>query len=108
MLSSVTLLLLLPQINLLGDGQMQHRMRYCSNCGATVRAVKNSTSHTFHLLMSVLTCGLWLIVWGVTAAAHTSQGLACIRCGANIPTIASPQSLRPRKIFVVLGALAVF
>lgn len=34
------------------------------------RAVTNQpirTSHTFHLLMTVFTCGLWLPVWGCMA-----------------------------------------
>lgn len=35
----------------------------------TVWKERKQTSHTFHLLMSVLTCGLWaLFVWGPMAA----------------------------------------
>lgn len=28
---------------------------------------RNRTSHVFHLLMTLLTCGLWLPVWAVVA-----------------------------------------
>ncbi|MFC6091180.1 hypothetical protein [Saccharothrix lopnurensis] len=32
------------------------------------------TNHAFHLVMTLLTCGLWLIVWVVVAIANSGKG----------------------------------
>jgi hypothetical protein len=32
--------------------------------------VPNRTSHTFHLIMTLLTCGLWLPVWALVTVLN--------------------------------------
>lgn len=36
---------------------------YCRTCEAPVLAVKRTPSHVLHLLLSVVTAGLWILVW---------------------------------------------
>ena len=39
------------------------RHRYCPNCQANVKAVKNQPNHTMHLILTFVTFGLWMFVW---------------------------------------------
>lgn len=41
------------------------------NAGRPVRYYK--TSHGFHLIMSLVTLGLWLPVWGIMAIANSTR-----------------------------------
>lgn len=34
---------------------------------------KKSTNHILHLIMTVLTCGLWLLVWGITMRSNDAH-----------------------------------
>jgi hypothetical protein len=38
--------------------------------GYSVTRYRKSTSHTFHLLMTLITCGLWLPVWAIVSMWH--------------------------------------
>lgn len=60
-------------------GSIQSR-RYCPNCGCDVLALSNSVNHVLHLILSVLTGGLWLLVWVLMAARV--KDWRCSRCGA--------------------------
>lgn len=37
-------------------------------------AVSRGSDHTFHLLMTVFTCGLWLPIWVVMEIVSSSRG----------------------------------
>lgn len=58
----------------------RHAPGYCHHCGRTVLAVANTPSHVLHLLLSVVTAGLWIPVWIVIALATDSRG-RCPDCG---------------------------
>lgn len=60
-------------------GSIQSR-RYCPNCQSDVLAVSNSVNHVLHLLLSILTGGLWLLVWLLMAASV--KDWRCSRCWA--------------------------
>ena len=34
---------------------------------------KKTTSHVMHLLLTIVTCGLWLLVWGVVSRSNTQH-----------------------------------
>ena len=53
---------------------------YCRNCGKNTLHLQPSTSHVLHLLLSICTFGLWLIVW--VLLAHNNQEV-CSICGTK-------------------------
>lgn len=40
-----------------------YSQKYCNNCDKNVLAVRKSTNHILHLLLSLLTVGLWIPIW---------------------------------------------
>ena len=55
---------------------------YCDDCDRYVRASKEKTvNHVLHLLLTVLTCGLWAVIWLLAGAASLSERYRCPRCG---------------------------
>ncbi len=55
-------------------------MNQCKTCKKMTMHVAPSTSHVLHLLMSIITVGLWLPVWFIVAASNQSQA-QCTVCG---------------------------
>lgn len=55
-------------------------MHYCKCCKGMRMHLQPSTSHVLHLLMSLLTLGIWIIVWALSAMANASQK-TCSVCG---------------------------
>ena len=43
---------------------------------------ERKTSHVFHLLMMLLTCGAWMIVWGLVLIIPDSY--VCPICGTRV------------------------
>ena len=59
---------------------MDQTSRKCKRCG-TVLATRQGTSHIFHLILSVITCGLWLPVWALSCVKI--GGWRCSKCGGR-------------------------
>lgn len=55
---------------------------YCKNCGKKVRIERPSTSHVLHLILSVLTCGLWIPIW--ILCSIRIGGWRCVSCGSIV------------------------
>ena len=55
------------------------QMMKCQQCGKATRHVGNRPNHILHLLLSLITVGLWLIPWFLISAA--SGGMSCEACG---------------------------
>lgn len=53
---------------------------YCSICEKKTVHNAKKTNHILHLLLSVLTAGLWLIVW-LFVADNNSHKRVCANCG---------------------------
>ena len=53
---------------------------YCKACQKHVMAQKNAPNHLLHLILTVLTFGLWAVVWLIIAIT-TSGGYRCTQCG---------------------------
>jgi ribosomal protein S14 len=57
-----------------------HTMHFCKRCGRPTPHVQPATHHVFHLLMCVLTLGLWVGIWVLAGVANSSQR-TCAVCG---------------------------
>jgi hypothetical protein len=73
----------------MGDGHGLERKpgearekQWCPECKKYVLAVRPKTYLMLNLLLSVLTMGLWLIVWACTADLSTRKPHQCPACGA--------------------------
>jgi len=54
---------------------------YCKQCDAQRVVFRKGTSHILHLILSVLTGGIWLIVWLLLAVKI--GGWRCQTCGST-------------------------
>lgn len=57
----------------------------------TVTKTRTSANHSLHLFLSVMTCGLWLLVWPIVAATGK-------RTKTVTTTSVQPSDLRPQNI----------
>jgi len=56
---------------------------YCKNCQRETMHEQPKTSHVLHLLLSIITAGIWIIVWLIVAANNNSQA-QCTVCGREV------------------------
>ena len=57
--------------------------RWCGHCQSAVLATGTTPNHVLHLLLSLLTFGLWLPVWLLICAGKVG-GYRCTRCGMHV------------------------
>lgn len=55
-------------------------MKNCKNCGRPTLHLQPRTSHVLHLLLALLSFGLWIIIWFVIAQNNSNQS-TCTQCG---------------------------
>lgn len=54
---------------------------FCKTCNRQVVVFRKGTNHILHLLLSLLTFGLWIIIWiGVSVKFG---GWRCTQCGSS-------------------------
>lgn len=56
--------------------------KHCKHCGCRVLAERPGTNHVLHLLLSILTAGLWLLIWFMASVKF--GGWRCTRCGGKV------------------------
>lgn len=61
---------------------IEYSTGFCEQCDENVKMQRSTPNHIFHFVMSVLTCGLWLLVWLSVASEKTPW--ICSRCGAKL------------------------
>ena len=61
---------------------IENSQKFCDRCNDYVLATKKSTNHILHLLLSILTCGIWILVW--IAVSMKVGGWRCSRCGSPV------------------------
>ena len=66
--------------------------RYCLACDSPVLAEKQRPAHVLHLLLTLLTGGLWLIVWLGLSLPSTPR---CPHCGSGNTLGHVPRAARP-------------
>lgn len=55
-------------------------MKHCTACRANTQHLRPSTSHVLHLILALITLGLWIPVWLLVAVSNSTQG-QCSQCG---------------------------
>lgn len=54
---------------------------YCNQCGKKVVVFRKGTNHILHLIMTLLTAGLWLFIW--IGSCIKFGGWRCNECGSG-------------------------
>jgi hypothetical protein len=80
----------LSRIEIMGQKQTQ---KYCKYCEDYVLATRRETNHILHLLLTLITGGIWFIIW-IIVAMNTDKW-RCTQCGSIVTTSRPP---RPEKI----------
>lgn len=57
---------------------------YCSYCRRRVRCQKKVPAHLVHAIMTVLTAGIWLLVWICLCFANLPTPYRCDKCGSIV------------------------
>lgn len=60
----------------------KHAPRYCRSCDQRVLGVASTPNHVLHLLLTLITVGLWLPVW-LLIALFSDQSFRCPQCGGK-------------------------
>ncbi len=58
---------------------MEYTSKYCKYCGQQRKFERPGTNHILHLILSILTVGLWIPVWILSAIKI--GGWRCSFCG---------------------------
>lgn len=75
--------------------------RYCPTCRENVPSLRQPTNNILHLALSVVTVGLWIPVWILSAM---NKPYVCQRCGSVTTTLLDRILLWVLIGFVVLLA----
>jgi predicted nucleic acid-binding Zn ribbon protein len=70
---------------------------YCKNCKKNTVQLKQKANHILHLLLSVVTVGVWLIVW-FFIALFTSDTPTCTICGNEVKNNNSNHQANKKEI----------
>jgi hypothetical protein len=60
----------------------QEATGFCKKCDHQVMIRRKGTSHVLHLLLTILTAGIWLIVWILVSIKV--GGWRCSQCGLSV------------------------
>ena len=72
-----------PEKKIKGEKKMvESTSKFCKNCNEQVLATREKPNHILHLLLSVVTCGWWLIIWFLISIRV--GGYKCSRCGSKV------------------------
>jgi hypothetical protein len=56
---------------------------HCATCGTLMPHNAVTTNHILHLLMSVFTIGIWVVVWLVVTVKNADAPITCAKCGTK-------------------------
>lgn len=56
---------------------------YCYVCGKQSRYVKPRINHTLHLILAIVTIGIWGIVWLILGLSNSGKPVRCVTCGTS-------------------------
>ena len=60
----------------------QQKSKYCLYCQKQVLVNRPGTNHLLHLILTLVTGGLWLIIW--ILCSIKIGGWKCCRCGSVV------------------------
>jgi len=55
-------------------------MKQCKNCKKMTQHTQPSTSHILHLLLSIITSGVWVVIWLLVGMSNSSSAQRTV-CG---------------------------
>lgn len=61
----------------------QMARRYCPHDQKYVLAMREKPNHILHLLLSVITFGVWIIVWFFVTLGAAYRSYRCPQCGSR-------------------------
>lgn len=56
---------------------------YCQTCGRQSMFVKPRINHVLHLILTIVTIGLWSLVWLTLGIVNAVKGPRCQVCGTK-------------------------
>lgn len=56
--------------------------KHCKTCEKKVLAKKNGPNHILHLILSIFTAGIWLVIW--LAVSLLQEPWRCSQCGQRL------------------------
>lgn len=62
---------------------MEYKQSYCNYCKKRIRSEKQVPSYMMHILLIVLTCGLWLIMCMFPILQSAANRFHCPICGGR-------------------------
>lgn len=60
----------------------QESSKWCRSCKKQVLVRRPGTNHLLHLILSVVTAGVWVIIWLLSCVRF--GGWRCSQCGRKI------------------------
>lgn len=76
---------------------------YCNVCEVKTIHDSKKTNHILHLLLSIITAGIWLIVW-LLIADQNSHKRVCNKCGLETSARDHPENkAKSKRIAVIVG-----
>ena len=57
--------------------------KFCGHCQRQVMAQGSTPNHLLHLFLSIITAGLWIIMWIIISIGSTG-GWRCTQCGGRV------------------------
>ena len=70
--------------------ESSHLHAYCARCRHRHVFVRTAVNHGFHLFLSVITFGLWLVSWVAVCIGRTMRPWRCEHCGWHKPEFRMP------------------
>lgn len=59
---------------------------FCAYCQRPVLGRKEGVNHVLHAIISIFSCGLWVIPWAIIAMTTGYAEYACPTCGGRVTT----------------------
>lgn len=58
--------------------------KYCKHCDKQVLATGEKPNHILHLLLTLVTAGLWIIPWIIISGKSNLSRYRCSQCGSKV------------------------
>ena len=65
---------------------------HCPRCRRQHLFIKREINHLLHLVLAILTGGLWLVTWMVLCVGRVMRPWRCRRCGWHKPEFGSDEN----------------
>lgn len=68
----------------------QKNSGFCKACNSKVLITRPGVNHLLHLILTIITLGVWIVVWVLVSVVNTVSpgGWRCSQCGSEVDTLA--------------------